>query len=199
MRACVVHVSVHVYVHVTVCVCACARVCVRAHAHVGADSTVTRQLTPQSSVHPWISNSQITRSWRLGSSFARRAESTLRRPWVSRLRIERGIMQERDVIEQAAELLTAQVYCRQPAAELAACLGSGSKDCERQKMAYTTCAQSNMEPIINCLVKVAQSKCKGEVEAYARCKARSVGSDCEEEDLACMRCAAAKVLESAAM
>ena len=48
-------------------------------------------------------------------------------------------------------------------------------------------------PVHAALSQVADRHCLAEVEAYQRCKAGSLGSDCEPEDLAALACASRAV------
>lgn len=110
-----------------------------------------------------------------------------------------------DEVAQAMQLLTAQVFCRQQAIELRAChergklssIASGSLRCERERAAFTTCSDANLGQVVDTLVKVADTKCQDEVAAYQACKARSLGDDCEAQDLASVMCASRAVLVSA--
>jgi hypothetical protein len=110
-----------------------------------------------------------------------------------------------DEIAQATQVLTCHVFCRQQARDLVSCRErgslrrhlSGGGRCERELAAFKTCAEANIGSAITALTKIADTKCPAEVAAYADCKSRSMGADCEAEDLASMRCAAIHILRSA--
>ena len=101
-----------------------------------------------------------------------------------------------DEVQQASQLLTVHMYCRRQAKALASCVQRGGA-CAQERAAFTTCSNEHLPAVIDALVKVADQHCQAEVAAYHACKAQSLGSDCEREDLAAMLCASRRVLESA--
>ena len=108
-----------------------------------------------------------------------------------------------DVVAQASQLLTVVMHCRKQAAELQACQERGtgkrllSGRCERERAAFVTCSEEHVGVVIGHLVKFADKHCPAEVEAFRWCKSHTPGADCEQEDLAALRCASAQVLASA--
>ena len=108
-----------------------------------------------------------------------------------------------DVVAQASQLLTVVMHCRKQAAELQACQerGSGKRllsgRCERERAAFVTCSEEHVGVVIGHLVKFADKHCPAEVEAFRWCKSHTPGADCEQEDLAALRCTSAQLLASA--
>ncbi len=103
-----------------------------------------------------------------------------------------------DDIARATQLLSVFMFCRRQAQELHSC-DERRGGCERQRAAFETCCHEHLGQVVQALVKIADHSCPAEVAAYRECKSRSIGSDCEREDLAAVRCASRAVLESASM
>lgn len=96
-------------------------------------------------------------------------------------------------------MLSTLLHCRRQAIALQRCRQGGSDGrCEREMAAFATCSEEHLPAVIGHLVKVADLHCQDFIEEVRRCRATRPGSDCEEEDLAVMRCASLKVLASAA-
>ena len=103
----------------------------------------------------------------------------------------------RDEVSKATDVLLTTVYCRKTALALTDCMQhSGLRGCERQRAAFITCSEERVGLAVDALTKVANKHCSTLVERYHDCKQTSLGSDCEAEDLAAMRCASRRVLES---
>ena len=100
-------------------------------------------------------------------------------------------------ITQAAQLLTVQLHCRRQALELQRCQQAAPSSCERERQAYITCGNEHTHAVTAALAQIASAKCPDEVAAYHRCRSESLGSDCEAQDVAALRCASRHVLESA--
>ena len=100
-------------------------------------------------------------------------------------------------ITQAVKLLTVQLHCRRQALDLQRCQKEGSSSCEREIEAYKTCGNEHAHAVTAALTKIASAKCPDEVAAYHRCRSESLGSDCEAQDVAALRCASRHVLDSA--
>ena len=69
--------------------------------------------------------------------------------------------------------------------------------CAREEAAFVTCSQEHLPLVIGHLIKIADKHCTDAILDLQRCQTLNPGSDCANEDLAVMRCAARKVLESA--
>ena len=100
-------------------------------------------------------------------------------------------------ITQAVQLLTVQLHCRRQALELQRCQQAAPSSCERERQAYITCGSEHAHAVTAALTQIASAKCPDEVAAYHRCRSESLGSDCEAQDVAALRCASRHVLESA--
>ena len=105
-------------------------------------------------------------------------------------------MADDDVVERATSMITALLHFRRQAQELRACQKM-RRDCPREHAAFVTCANEHTAVVIDALVKIADSKCPQQVAEYQLCKRHNIGADCEEEDLAAIRCASWHVLRSA--
>lgn len=109
-------------------------------------------------------------------------------------------MAEEDTIAQATQLLAVALHCRKEADGLRKCSsehGEGSAQCRHHHRAFVTCANASTMQVVADLVKIADKRCPAEVADYHRCKRDNPSSDCEEQDLAALRCASRSVLESA--
>ena len=103
-------------------------------------------------------------------------------------------------IQQASQLLVTAMHCQQHALALKRCQKGLSSDrvrCERERQAYITCGNEHAHAVTAALTQIASAKCTDEVAAYHRCRSESLGSDCEAQDVAALRCASRHVLESA--
>ena len=96
-------------------------------------------------------------------------------------------------ISRAMAVLSTMLHCRKQARELQACQRGGGGGCERQEAAFVTCSEAHAGMVVQHLVKIADTHCPDEVEAVRVCRTLHRG-ECEEEDLAAMRCAALRVL-----
>lgn len=111
------------------------------------------------------------------------------------------VMAEDEAITRAAGLLSTLLHCRRQAKELQACQRLATRDsntsCAREEAAFVTCSNEHLQLVIGHMIKIADVHCTAHIQAVQRCRMLSPGSDCEAEDLAVLRCAALKVLESA--
>ena len=106
-----------------------------------------------------------------------------------------------DPVARATALLSTLLHCRQHALALRACqrgLPAAPSGCERESAAFVTCSNEHLPQVIGHLIKIADVHCQDYIQSVRRCRTTRPGSDCEEEDLAVMRCASLKVLTSAA-
>ena len=109
-------------------------------------------------------------------------------------------MAEECPIAQATHLLAVALHCRKEAGGLQGCSskhGEGSEQCRHHHRAFVTCANASTMMVVADLVKIADKRCPAEVAEYHRCKRDNPSSDCEEQDLAALRCASRSVLQSA--
>ena len=104
-----------------------------------------------------------------------------------------------DPINPATALLSTTLYCKKQARALQVCQrGTSHTDCEPERQAFITCSEAHIGLVVSHLVKIADRFCPNEVEGAQRCRHVRPGDNCEYEDMLAMRCAARKVLESAA-
>ena len=104
-------------------------------------------------------------------------------------------------IARATAMLSTLMHCRRQALALRRCQrgpDAAAGGCDRETAAFTTCSTENLPRVIGHLVKVADVHCQDYIDEVRRCRTTRPGSDCEDEDLAVMRCASLKVLASAA-
>ena len=103
---------------------------------------------------------------------------------------------ESDPIAAAVGLLSTVLHCKKQAAALQRCHQKG-EPCTREEAAFVTCSTEHLPLVIGHLVKIADRYCTAEIDELQRCRTLNPGSDCEVQDMACMRCAALQVLRSA--
>ena len=104
-----------------------------------------------------------------------------------------------DSIAQACEVLARWKYCRSQGAQVQKCIAThGRVDgaCEQAVSAFKTCAQAQVQPILQDLVKIADTKCPNDVAAHTSCVAQYGEAKCEHLDRAALECAAREVLAS---
>ena len=105
-----------------------------------------------------------------------------------------------DEVAEASQLLTVLLHCRKEARGLRTCQtqhGPDTQECARHRAAFVSCAEAHTMQVVQSLVQIAGKHCPSEVAEFERCKREAGGSHCESLDLAVLRCASQRVLESA--